>query len=76
MTVPKSPSRLGMRRSADSLPSAAAATTSGKFVMLLGSFDVASIQASTNLCHVDSKPSICSACLPLGPIICRLNQDC
>ena len=35
-TVPKSPSRLGMRCSADSVPSATAASTSGKFAMLLG----------------------------------------
>ena len=39
-TVPKSPSRLGVRRSADSLPSAAAVSTSGKIVMLLDNPDV------------------------------------
>lgn len=38
-TVPVSPSRLGMRRSVDSLPLAADASTSGKFVMLLEQFD-------------------------------------
>lgn len=39
-TVPVSPSRLGMRRSADSLPVAAGASTSGEFVRLLAYFDV------------------------------------
>lgn len=39
-TVPVSPSRLGMRRSADSLPLPADASTSGKFAMLLQQFHV------------------------------------